>query len=116
MQVLRETGENYTLMKAYFPGRSVRQLKNKGLKENRANPDRMNEAIFNRKPIDTEYLSKAAGFNTEAPYDREDAFLKEVAEEKEKLALIPLDPEAEDGEAPPPDEDPSWAIEFGQET
>lgn len=112
-KVLRETGENYTLMKAYFPGRTVRQLKNKGLKENRANPDRMNEAIFNRKPIDTEYLAKASGFNIEDNYDRENAFLKEVAEEKERLALIPLDePEAEDGEAQP-QSDPAWNLEFG---
>lgn len=112
-QVLRETGENYTLMKAYFPGRSVRQLKNKGLKENRANPDRMNEAIFNRKPIDTEYLAKASGFNTEDPYDRENAFLKEVAEEKERLALLPLEPDVDEGEAQPPS-DPAWNIEFGE--
>ena len=111
-QVLRETGENYTLMKAYFPGRSVRQLKNKGLKENRANPDRMNEAIFNRKPIDTEYLAKASGFNTADPYDRENAFLKEVAEEKERLALIPLEPDAEEGEAQV-QADQDWNLEFG---
>jgi transcription factor TFIIIB component B'' len=50
-QVLRETGENYTLMKAYFPGRSVRQLKNKGSRENRVNTQRMTDAIMNRKPM-----------------------------------------------------------------
>lgn len=38
-------------MKAYFPGRSVRQLKNKGTRENRNNPQRMTDAILNRKPM-----------------------------------------------------------------
>lgn len=48
-QVLRETGENYTLMKAYFPGRNVRQLKKKGHRENKANPERMTECILGRR-------------------------------------------------------------------
>lgn len=47
--MLRETGENYTLMKAYFPGRNVRQLKKKGHRENKANPQRMTECILGRR-------------------------------------------------------------------
>ncbi len=49
--MLGETGENYTLMKAYFPGRDVKQLKRKGLRENRDNTARMTAAILNRRPL-----------------------------------------------------------------
>ncbi|KAL7421826.1 hypothetical protein Q5752_003597 [Cryptotrichosporon argae] len=84
--VLRETGENYTLMKAYFPGRTVKQLKGKGLRENRDNPARMADAIFNRKPIDKAYLARSAGFDIDRPYDRERAFIKEVVEDMERAA------------------------------
>lgn len=50
-QVLSEVGENYSLIKAWFPGRTVAQLKRKGLKENRENPEKMTLAILSRKPI-----------------------------------------------------------------
>jgi transcription factor TFIIIB component B'' len=56
LQVLGETGENYTMMSFYFPGRTQRQLKNKGRKENAAHPDRVNEAIRARRPIGELYL------------------------------------------------------------
>ncbi|RSH86794.1 Transcription factor TFIIIB component B [Apiotrichum porosum] len=113
--VLRETGENYSLMKAYFPGRSVRQLKNKGTRENRNNPQRMTDAILNRKPMDKEYLAKSAGFNVETPYDRENAFFEEVAKEKERVILgLDLPPAGEgEGEA---NEKTDWVPEeFGEE-
>jgi len=38
-------------MKAYFPGRDVKQLKRKGLRENRDNTARMTAAILNRRPL-----------------------------------------------------------------
>lgn len=38
-------------MKAYFPGRNVRQLRRKGQRENKSNPERMNDAVMNRKPM-----------------------------------------------------------------
>lgn len=118
--MLRETGENYSLMKAYFPGRTMRQLKNKGLRENRENPTRMNDAIFNRKPIDKEYLTKSSGYNAELPFDREKAFFEEVAQEKERvMALGPPDvvpPEGADGILGPeqrPWVNPVEDLEFG---
>jgi transcription factor TFIIIB component B'' len=51
-QVLGEVGENYTMMKAFFPGRSVAQIKKKGLREN-ANPEKVTAAINARRPIGT---------------------------------------------------------------
>ena len=60
--MLGETGENYTLMKAYFPGRTVKQLKRKGLRENRENFTRMTAAILNRRPLGeyTDYILSQA--------------------------------------------------------
>lgn len=52
-QILGEVGENYGLMKAFFPGRSVAQIKKKGLRENAKNPERVTQAILARKPIGT---------------------------------------------------------------
>ncbi|WVR06963.1 hypothetical protein IAU60_003999 [Kwoniella sp. DSM 27419] len=84
-QVLEETGENYTLMKAYFPGRTIKQLKLKGLRENRANPDRMTEAILARKPMDKAYLTKSAGYNPNKAWDREEALFEEARVDADKL-------------------------------
>ncbi|KAK4686725.1 hypothetical protein P7C73_g3392, partial [Tremellales sp. Uapishka_1] len=50
-QALAEVGENYTLMKSYFPGRTVKQLKRKGTRENKADPGRVTAAIMRRIPI-----------------------------------------------------------------
>lgn len=50
-EILGETGENYTLMKAYFPGRDIRSLRLKGARENKVNPEKMTAAIMARKPL-----------------------------------------------------------------
>ena len=50
-QVLSEVGENYSMMATYFVGRDAKQLKRKGLKENREHPERMTAAIMRRKPL-----------------------------------------------------------------
>ncbi|WWC62036.1 uncharacterized protein I303_104624 [Kwoniella dejecticola CBS 10117] len=84
-QVLEETGENYTLMKAYFPGRTIRQLKMKGNRENRANPDKMTAAILARRPIDKEYLTKSAGYDPTKPWDKEEALFEEAKSDADKL-------------------------------
>lgn len=52
-QVLGEVGENYSMMKAWFPGRTIAQIKRKGLKENRDNPDKVTRAILDRRPLGT---------------------------------------------------------------
>lgn len=52
-------------------------------------------------PSDKEYLAKSSGFNVEKPYDRENAFLDEVAREKDRIVagLLPEGMEAPvDGE------------------
>ncbi|WRT66436.1 uncharacterized protein IL334_003392 [Kwoniella shivajii] len=84
-QVLEETGENYTLMKAYFPGRTIKQLKLKGLRENRANPEKMTRAILARKPMDKAYLSKSAGYDPLKPWDKEQALFEEAKNDADKL-------------------------------
>ncbi|WVF71408.1 hypothetical protein IAT40_006212 [Kwoniella sp. CBS 6097] len=84
-QVLEETGENYTLMKAYFPGRTVKQLKLKGLRENKSNPDKMTAAIMARKPLDKEYLTKSAGYDPTRAWDREEALFEEARVDADKL-------------------------------
>ncbi|BEI86756.1 hypothetical protein CcaverHIS002_0701020 [Cutaneotrichosporon cavernicola] len=83
---LRETGENYTLMKAYFPGRNVRQLRRKAQRENKSNPERMYDAVMNRKPMDYKYLAKSSGFNSTEPYDHEHKFLADLKEEQLRQA------------------------------
>ncbi|WWC89264.1 uncharacterized protein L201_004185 [Kwoniella dendrophila CBS 6074] len=98
-QVLEETGENYTLMKAYFPGRTIKQLKLKGLKENRINPDKMTAAILARKPLDMEYLSKSAGYDSTRSWDKEEALFEEAKNDADRLRRIDsVRPEDEDGE------------------
>jgi transcription factor TFIIIB component B'' len=49
--VLGEVGENYSMMKAFFPGRSVHQIKKKGLRENAKNPEKVTAAIMAKRPI-----------------------------------------------------------------
>ncbi|OCF36799.1 hypothetical protein I316_01395 [Kwoniella heveanensis BCC8398] len=101
-QVLEETGENYTLMKAYFPGRTVKQLKLKGLRENKSNPDKMTAAIMARKPLDKEYLTKAAGYDPNRAWDREEALFEEARADADKLrrldSLRPGEGDDDDGE------------------
>ncbi|WWC70069.1 uncharacterized protein I206_104015 [Kwoniella pini CBS 10737] len=87
-QVLEETGENYTLMKAYFPGRTIKQLKMKGVRENRSNPDKMTAAILARKPIDKEYLTKSAGYDPTKPWDKEEALFEEAKYDADKLRKL----------------------------
>ncbi|WWC94242.1 hypothetical protein V866_001082 [Kwoniella sp. B9012] len=84
-QVLEETGENYSLMKAYFPGRTIKQLKLKGLKENRLNPDKMTAAILARRPLDKEYLTKSSGFDPTRPWDKEEALFEEAKSDADRL-------------------------------
>lgn len=104
-------------MKAWFPGRSVAQIKKKGLRENAKNPERVTEAILARKPIgeypfldlqylylslsyadyflDDHYLKKSAGYDPDRPWDAEEALFAEAKRDMERL-------KAEDrGEAPP---------------
>jgi len=50
-KVLGEVGENYTMMKAFFPGRTVAQIKKKGIRENAKNPEKVTAAINARRPI-----------------------------------------------------------------
>ncbi|WVQ99454.1 hypothetical protein IAU59_006589 [Kwoniella sp. CBS 9459] len=105
-QVLEETGENYTLMKAYFPGRTVKQLKLKGLRENRSNSEKMTAAIMARKPLDKDYLTKAAGYDSTRAWDREEALFEEARADADKLRRLDSlrpgegdgDGEGEDGE------------------
>ncbi|WWD17236.1 hypothetical protein CI109_101674 [Kwoniella shandongensis] len=85
---LEETGENYSLMAAYFPGRTNKQLKLKGLRENKLNPTRMTAAILSRKPLDKAYLSKSAGYNPDKPWDREEALFEEARQDQEKLRRV----------------------------
>ncbi|KAK6910032.1 hypothetical protein I203_104061 [Kwoniella mangroviensis CBS 8507] len=87
-QVLEETGENYSLMKAYFPGRTIKQLKLKGLKENRLNPDKMTAAILARRPLDKEYLTKSSGFDPTRPWDKEEALFEEAKSDADRLKKI----------------------------
>lgn len=49
--MLGEVGENYGLMKAFFPGRSIAQIKRKGLRENAKHPEKVTQAILARRPI-----------------------------------------------------------------
>jgi transcription factor TFIIIB component B'' len=51
IKVLGEVGENYTMMKAFFPGRTVAQIKKKGIRENAKNPEKVTAAINARRPI-----------------------------------------------------------------
>jgi len=51
VKVLGEVGENYTMMKAFFPGRTVAQIKKKGVRENAKNPEKVTAAINARRPI-----------------------------------------------------------------
>jgi transcription factor TFIIIB component B'' len=60
-QVLGEVGENYGLMKAFFPGRSIAQIKRKGLRENAKNPEKVTQAILAKKPIGEQWLILGAG-------------------------------------------------------
>ncbi|TYJ54139.1 hypothetical protein B9479_005237 [Cryptococcus floricola] len=87
-QVLGETGENYTLMKAYFPGRDVRSLKLKGSRENKVNFDKMTQAIMSRKPIDKEYLAKAVGYDPHRAFDKEMALFEEIEADKARLKKL----------------------------
>ncbi|KAK8864463.1 hypothetical protein IAR55_001712 [Kwoniella newhampshirensis] len=88
---LEETGENYSLMAAYFPGRTNRQLKLKGLRENKLNPARMTAAILSRKPLDKAYLSKSAGYDPDKPWDREEALFEEARQDQQKLRTVQSD-------------------------
>jgi transcription factor TFIIIB component B'' len=38
-------------MKAFFPGRTVAQIKKKGIRENAKNPEKVTAAINARRPI-----------------------------------------------------------------
>ncbi|WVN88380.1 uncharacterized protein L203_103586 [Cryptococcus depauperatus CBS 7841] len=87
-EVLGETGENYTLMKAYFPGRDIRSLRLKGLRENKMNPRRVTAAIMARKPIDKAYLTKAAGFNADRSWDQEEALFEKAKADVERLRKL----------------------------
>jgi transcription factor TFIIIB component B'' len=103
-QALREVGENFALMKAFFPGRSVAELKRKGVRENKSKPQRVTEAILNRQRIgqyyrnafkqpliycpDQQYLVKAAGYDADRPFDREEALFAEARDDVERLRQI----------------------------
>lgn len=101
--ILGETGENYSYMKAYFPGRTVQQLKRKGLRENRDNPEKMTQAIMERRrPIDKLYLQKAIGLDPDGSMDRVRALLESARQDKESLTMPVVEEEeahldAEDG-------------------
>lgn len=85
-------------MKAYFPGRNVRQLRRKAQRENKSNPERMYDAVMKRKPMgeltggelkltaDYKYLAKSSGFNSTEPYDHEVKFLADLKEEQKRQA------------------------------
>ncbi|RXK36921.1 hypothetical protein M231_05823 [Tremella mesenterica] len=92
-QVLGETGENYTVMKAYFPFRTVQQLRRKGVRENKENPEKMTQAILHRKPMDIAYLQKSAGFNPDKDWSRERALFE--AARQDMLSLLQTVPEEE---------------------
>jgi hypothetical protein len=66
-------------------------------------------------PPDKKYLAKSSGFNADKPYDRENAFLDEVAREKERViaGLEPLP--ALDDELAVQDASGWDPLEFGQE-
>ncbi|WVQ72487.1 hypothetical protein IAR50_002042 [Cryptococcus sp. DSM 104548] len=120
-QVLGETGENYTLMKAYFPGRDVRSLKLKGSRENKVNFDKMTQAIMSRKPIDKEYLAKAVGYDPHRAFDKEKALFEEIEADKARLKKLdseqPMDGEivGEGGEQEDDDQEGLDRISEGDE-
>ncbi|WVW83982.1 hypothetical protein I302_106006 [Kwoniella bestiolae CBS 10118] len=96
-QVLEETGENYSLMKAYFPGRTIKQLKLKGLKENRINPEKMTAAILARKPLDKDYLTKSSGFDATRAWDKEEALFEEAKNDADRLKRLDSTRPGEEG-------------------
>ncbi|WVO22072.1 uncharacterized protein IAS62_003397 [Cryptococcus decagattii] len=87
-QILGETGENYTLMKAYFPGRDIRSLRLKGARENKVNPEKMTAAIMARKPLDKDYLAKSAGYDASRSWDKEEALFEEAKANVERLRKL----------------------------
>ncbi|OXH19409.1 transcription factor TFIIIB component b'' [Cryptococcus neoformans A1-35-8] len=103
-EILGETGENYTLMKAYFPGRDIRSLRLKGARENKVNPEKMTAAIMARKPLDKDYLAKSAGYDPSRSWDKEEALFEEAKADVERLRKLdseqPLGKDAEDLDEP----------------
>lgn len=99
-EILGETGENYTLMKAYFPGRDIRSLRLKGARENKVNPEKMTAAIMARKPLDKDYLAKSAGYDASRSWDKEEALFEEAKADVERLRKLdseqPLGKDVED--------------------
>lgn len=114
-------------MKAFFPGRTIAQIKKKGLRENAKNPEKVTAAINARKPIgkyciplssewdqadtlaDNQYLRKSAGYDPNRPWDKEEALFAEAKRDMLRLR-------AEDrGEEPPEDEEMAHDG-FGDET
>ncbi|KIR77147.1 transcription factor TFIIIB component b'' [Cryptococcus gattii EJB2] len=87
-EILGETGENYTLMKAYFPGRDIRSLRLKGARENKVNPEKMTAAIMARKPLDKDYLAKSAGYDASRSWDKEEALFEEAKANVERLRKL----------------------------
>lgn len=107
------------MLQAYFPGRTHQQLKNKMNREYKANKDRYLAALDNKRrvgelpsswlrrslSIDTVYLEKAAGFDSQKDYGDEIAWLAQLKEDAKKLTA----------DKPPAHEDEAMLETFDEE-
>ncbi|KAI0034172.1 hypothetical protein K488DRAFT_46143 [Vararia minispora EC-137] len=64
---LRQFGENYELISYVLPGRDRKSCKNKFKTEDKKNPQRINDCLYNRVPYDIDTLSRMTGKDFTGP-------------------------------------------------
>lgn len=70
-QALRQFGTDFEMISKMFVGRSRRNIKAKWVREEKTNPERVTEALMNKKKVDTTFYSKMADveFDGKIPAD-----------------------------------------------
>eukprot|EP01090_Pellita_catalonica_P021270 TRINITY_DN7919_c0_g1_i1.p1 TRINITY_DN7919_c0_g1~~TRINITY_DN7919_c0_g1_i1.p1 ORF type:complete len:220 (+),score=57.41 TRINITY_DN7919_c0_g1_i1:3-662(+) len=77
-EALRECGTNFSMIEMLFPERTRRQIKNKFKREERDNPQTIEEALTQHTPITTERFEELLAIAQEKEAEREQANLSQT--------------------------------------